>query len=66
MPTWVFHGEKDDVVPIEESELMVEALQDCGGDVRLTRYPQDGHNSWDSAYAEADLYDWLLSHSKNT
>lgn len=63
LPIWVFHGEKDDVVPVEESRIMVDLLEKAGADVRFTPYPDDDHNSWDSAYGEEDLYPWFLSHA---
>lgn len=64
LPIWVFHGAKDDVVPLEESNSMVEALQEVGADVRLTVYPEAGHDSWTVTYANPELYEWLLSHHR--
>lgn len=63
VPTWVFHGAKDSVVPIEESKAMVEALKACGGDVRFTIYPEADHDSWTETYNNPELYEWLLEHS---
>jgi predicted peptidase len=65
IPTWAFHGEKDDVVPPSESIEMVEALKACGGDARLTLYPDLGHNSWTRAYNNMELYAWLLRHKRH-
>lgn len=62
IPLWAFHGEKDPVVPAEASRRAVQALQEAGEDAKLTLYPDVGHNSWDSAYAEEQLPKWLLSH----
>ena len=62
-PVWVFHGSADDAVPVGESRKMVESLKSAGGNVRYTEYPGVGHNSWDSAYSEAEFIPWLLSHS---
>ena len=59
-PTWAFHGDRDDVVPPEGSFAMVRAIRACGGDPRLTIYPDLGHNSWDPAYDDSALYLWLL------
>jgi hypothetical protein len=42
---------------------MVEALEACGGDVRLTVYPNAGHSITEIAYAGNELWDWFLSHS---
>ena len=58
---WVFHGGKDDVVPPELSEVMVEALKDARASVKFTLYPEANHNSWDPAFAEPELLSWLFS-----
>ena len=60
-PVWVFHGGADPTVPVTESQKMVAALKAVGGDVRYTEYPGVGHDSWDKAYDEADLFTWLLA-----
>lgn len=66
IPTWVFHGAKDDVVPVTESEQMVIALQKCGGkEIRLTIYPEANHDAWTETYNNPELYEWFLSHSLN-
>ena len=38
-PTWVFHGAKDEAVPLQQSQEMVDALKAAGSDVRFTVYP---------------------------
>jgi len=63
-PVWVFHGGADPLVPVSESRNMVEALKAAGGNVRYNEYEGVGHNSWDKAYAEPELFTWLLSHTK--
>ncbi len=60
LPTWAFHGEADPVVPPRHSESMVEAVRAAGGDPKLTLYPGIGHNSWDRAYQEERVAEWLL------
>lgn len=60
IPQWVFHGDADDIIPVEESRRMVEALQREGANVRYTEYRGVRHNSWDRAYAEPELFAWLL------
>ena len=64
IPTWVFHGAKDPVVPLRESEIMVEALKRFGGNVKLTVYPEAGHDSWTETYDNPELYDWFLKQKK--
>ncbi len=64
VPLWVFHGERDNIVPYTHSESMVEAIKEAGGDPKYTLYMNDGHNCWDDAFKEPDLIPWLFSHSK--
>jgi predicted peptidase len=59
-PAWVFHGDADPIIPVEESRVMVDALRRAGADVRYTEYGGVEHNSWDAAYAEPELWAWLL------
>ena len=61
---WVFHGGKDDVVLPHYSEDMVNALKAQGAPVKFTVYPEAGHNSWDSAFAEPQLLPWLFAQHK--
>ena len=63
VPIWAFHGAKDPVVPIEAQRLLVEALQECDGNVRFTEYPEAEHDSWTETYENPDLYAWLLEQS---
>lgn len=60
LPVWAFHGARDPVVPLSESEEMVAALQACGGNVRFTVYPEASHDSWTQTYNNPELYDWFL------
>ena len=64
-PVWVFHGGADTVVPVSESQKMVEALKATGGKVRYSEYEGVGHNSWDKAYSEPEFFSWLLSQKRN-
>lgn len=61
-PIWCFHGAKDNVVPIDRSKQMVEAVKAADGDVKFTIYPEATHDSWTVTYDNPKLYDWFLSH----
>jgi predicted peptidase len=62
---WAFHGAKDPVVKLDESEKMVNAFKQIGaGDVRLTVYPDATHDSWTETYDNPKLYEWLLGHKR--
>lgn len=62
LPLWAFHGEEDQVVAPSLSVQMVEAINQHGGNAKLTLYSETGHNSWDKAFAEPALLAWLFSH----
>ena len=64
IPLWIFHGEKDNVVPPIHSRVILAELQRRGATPRSTFYPDAEHNSWDNAFAEPDFIPWLFSHRK--
>lgn len=64
LPIWCFHGGKDRVVPLSQSQEMVNAVRASGGTVQLTVYPDAGHDSWTETYANPLIYDWLLGHQR--
>jgi predicted peptidase len=62
---WAFHGAKDPVVPVSESQRMVEALKQRGvQDIKLTIYPEALHDSWTETYNNPEVYKWLLQHQR--
>ena len=64
VPVWAFHGAKDNVVFVEESQKMVDAVNRCGGNAKLTIYPENGHDAWSDTYANPEVFSWLLQHRK--
>jgi predicted peptidase len=65
LPVWAFHGGKDPVVPVEESERMVNRLKQMGvKEVKLTVYPDAQHDSWTQTYANPELFAWFLQHAR--
>lgn len=66
MPIWVFHGAKDDVVPVTGSREMVAALKAVGSAIRYTEYADVGHGVWLRAYTEAELPNWLFAQRRRT
>ncbi len=63
-PVWAFHGALDEIVPLRESQILVDELRAVGGDVRMTIYPDAGHDSWTQTYRNPELYNWFLSNRK--
>ena len=60
IPIWIFHGDADQNVSVEEARKMFAALKAVGADVQYTELPGVAHNAWDPAYARADLFEWLM------
>jgi predicted peptidase len=63
-PVWAFHGDADDVVPAANSIEMCDRLKKCGGNVKLTLFHGVTHNSWEPAYEDTKLIEWLVGASK--
>lgn len=63
IPVWAFHGDADEVVPMQATKTLVDALEEYGADVKFTVYPDVNHDSWTETYDNPDLYDWLLKHT---
>lgn len=64
VPLWIFHGGLDDVVNPQLSYQVFRELKHLGNEPKYKIYPKANHNSWDSAFAEPELFPWLFSHKK--
>ena len=60
VPVWTIHGSADNVIPIAETERLVNRLEQCGGEVKFTRLENEGHGI-QYYYEKNDIYDWLLT-----
>jgi len=65
VPVYMYHGDCDEVVPIQESFSMLTSINKRGGNAQLKICYGVGHNAWDTAYAGDELVNWLLSHKRN-
>jgi predicted peptidase len=63
-PVWVFQGGRDDLVRPEWTLATAEALDQAGGNVRVTVHKDLPHDCWTRVYGGQDLYDWFLSQSR--
>lgn len=59
-PTLLVHGDRDEVVPLQQSEVLAKKLRDCGVKVELIVHPGGGH-SWPNFWSEdgGKLVDWF-------
>lgn len=60
IPIRIFHGADDTVILPSESQKMFAALRAAGADVEYTEYEHVGHNAWERAYGDAQLWTWLF------
>jgi predicted peptidase len=65
LPVWVFHGAKDAVVPLERSQIMVDALKKNGGNPKFTVYSEAEHDAWTATYDNPELYEWFLANKRS-
>lgn len=64
IPVRMYHGDVDDIVPLQESVTMLRELNRRGGKAELIIYHGLGHSAWTPAYKEPDLVPWLLSQNR--
>jgi poly(3-hydroxybutyrate) depolymerase len=65
LPIWIFHGDADRVVPVEESRRMAAALKAIGADVQYTELAGEGHAAClEPAYDRAELFTWLFEQKR--
>lgn len=62
IPIWIFHGEKDETVPIWMAQTMLTDLRASGANVKHTFYPAGTHNL---RIDSAALDEWFLSHKRS-
>ena len=65
LPLWIMHGTADRAVPIKNSKVVVEQLQQGGNDKRL-RYDWlkgASHGALARVFYMTKAYEWLFSHS---
>jgi predicted peptidase len=64
IPVMMYHGDLDEIVPIEESVTMLRAIHKRGGNAQLKILYGVTHRAWEAAYSGDELQNWLLSHRK--
>jgi predicted peptidase len=64
LPIWIWHGGADEVVPVEESRRMAEALRASGAEVTYTELPGVGHDAWTPAFDSPELPRWLFARKR--
>lgn len=63
LPVWFFHGEKDMIVPVEQTIEAYTRMRQLNENVELTLYPEVNHDCWTITFNNDEIYEWMLSHS---
>lgn len=64
IPVWAFHGAKDNVVPVDRSRNMIQAIKAAGGKPKYTEYPDVNHFAWPPAFKDPEMLKWLFSQKR--
>ena len=65
IPVYMYHGDCDEIIPIQESITMLSKIHKSGGTATLKICYGVGHNAWDIAYEGDELVELLLSNKRN-
>ena len=64
VPIWVFHGAEDKVVPVGQSQAMVEALKEARSEVKYTEFAGAGHGVADRVYDDEKVHEWIFEQGR--
>ncbi|UGS22996.1 carboxylesterase family protein [Flavobacterium channae] len=66
IPLWIQHGDKDFIVPMSESEKVVNAIRKCNAKANLifTIIKGGNHGSVESVFHQDAMYDWLFEQKR--
>jgi len=67
VPLWIFHGDKDDMVPVDRSRVIFKAIQDAGGEaVKYSELAGEGHGITGVVYAKPELHTWMFEQKRKS
>lgn len=64
IPIWYFQGGRDTSPTPYTAGRTMDALRNAGGTPKYTLFPENSHDTWNSAIAQEDYLPFLLRHSK--
>lgn len=74
LPIWIFHGENDEMVPVDRETVLRDKLENIGGNVRMTIYSDedfaaagvtDPHGANIPTYRNPEMFDWMFTQRRN-
>lgn len=66
IPIWIQHGDKDYIVPLSESQKIVNAIRKCNdkANVIFTIIKGGNHGTVESIFHEDAMYNWLFKQKR--
>jgi len=63
-PIWLSQGGKDKNPLPSTSNSLVANIQNAGGNITYSFYPDNGHNTWDTMFVNKNFFPWINSQNK--
>lgn len=64
-PIWIFHGTKDQAVPVTYSESAYAWFKRVGSpNAKITIYPEASHDCWTETYNNPEVWKWLFEQKR--
>ncbi len=63
-PVWAIHGVEDELIPATNSESLIDQLKAKQGIGHLSLVPDVGHDAWRYAFAQPQVFQWMLAPSQ--
>lgn len=64
IPIWAFHGDADDIVKVESSRNIVEAIKKLNGNIKYTEIPGGDHGIARQVYQDKEMHKWLFEQKR--
>ncbi len=58
-PTWLFQGGLDGAPDPGTAQSVVNAMNSAGANITYTLFPNDGHDTWDDAWRQANFWPFV-------
>jgi predicted peptidase len=65
MPIWSFHNTGDMFAGSWNDSGMCAKINTLGGHAKFTPYPLAGHDCWETAYGDGELFAWLITQRRH-
>lgn len=66
LPLWIFHGENDGIVPVEESRHAFREILAAGGQARYREFQRGPHGISAYAYVDPEVAAWLFAQKRGS